>query len=165
MISSKILCQVKKYGVNTVNKHSQLKHFSSFHYQELFDLNHDNITEYRKISSDFISTEKIGNYSFLKVEPKALELLTFTAMSDIAHLLRPAHLQQLANILKDSEATSNDKVVALELLKNANIASHFVLPGCQDTGTAIVSGMISPSSHHRLVSSLMTHQVNEVYSS
>ncbi len=62
------------------------------------------------------------------------------AMIDIAHLLRPAHLQSLSNILKDSEASSNDKFVALELLKNANIASGMVLPGCQDTGTAIVQG-------------------------
>lgn len=61
-------------------------------------------------------------------------------MTDIAHLLRPAHLQSLSNILKDPEATQNDRFVALELLKNANIASNFVLPGCQDTGTAIVSG-------------------------
>eukprot|EP00501_MAST-03F_sp_TOSAG23-6_P000340 GSMAST32.ASY1.ANO1.347.1 assembled CDS len=61
-------------------------------------------------------------------------------MRDIAHLLRPAHLQQLRNILDDSEATSNDKFVALELLKNACIASGFILPGCQDTGTGIVFG-------------------------
>jgi len=62
------------------------------------------------------------------------------AMIDIAHLLRPAHLRSLSNILKDGEASSNDKFVALELLKNANIASGMVLPGCQDTGTAIVQG-------------------------
>ena len=61
-------------------------------------------------------------------------------MIDIAHLLRPAHLASLSNILKDPEASSNDKFVALELLKNANIASAMVLPGCQDTGTAIVQG-------------------------
>src|SRR3954454_8125107 len=61
-------------------------------------------------------------------------------MIDIAHLLRPAHLQSLSNILKDSEASPNDKFVALELLKNAQIASNMVLPGCQDTGTAIIQG-------------------------
>jgi len=77
---------------------------------------------------------------FLKVEPEALRLLAATAMRDIAHLLRPAHLQQLSNILKDPEATANDKFVALQFLNNANIASQLVLPGCQDTGTAIVSG-------------------------
>jgi fumarate hydratase class I len=82
----------------------------------------------------------VNGQKFLKVEPEALRLLSAQAMTDIAHLLRPAHLQQLANILKDPEATENDRFVALELLKNANIASNFVLPGCQDTGTAIVSG-------------------------
>ena len=72
----------------------------------------------------------------IQVEPEALRLLSAQAMTDIAHLLRPAHLTQLSNILKDEEATSNDKFVALELLKNANIASNFILPGCQDTGNA-----------------------------
>jgi fumarate hydratase class I len=74
------------------------------------------------------------------VEPEALTLLTREAMKDIAHLLRPGHLAQLAAILDDPEASANDRFVALELLKNANIASGFVLPGCQDTGTAIVMG-------------------------
>jgi fumarate hydratase class I len=74
------------------------------------------------------------------VEPEALRLLAASAMVDIAHLLRPGHLQQLSNILKDPEASSNDKFVALELLKNANIASAKLFPGCQDTGTAIVQG-------------------------
>ena len=76
----------------------------------------------------------------MKVDPEGLRLLSSSAMRDIAHLLRPAHLKQLSNILKDPESTENDKFVALELLKNANIASNFILPGCQDTGTAIVSG-------------------------
>jgi tartrate dehydratase alpha subunit/fumarate hydratase class I-like protein len=75
----------------------------------------------------------------LQIEPEALRLLTAQAMTDIAHLLRPAHLQQLSNILKDGEATANDKFVALELLKNANIASNFVLPGCQDTGAPLAA--------------------------
>ena len=74
------------------------------------------------------------------MEPEALSLLSKQAMSDIAHLLRPGHLQQLSNILKDAEASANDKFVALELLKNANIAAGKVLPGCQDTGTAIIMG-------------------------
>lgn len=74
------------------------------------------------------------------MEPEGLRHLSAHAMTDIAHLLRPAHLQQLSNILKDPESTENDRFVALELLKNANIASNYVLPGCQDTGTAIVSG-------------------------
>ena len=82
----------------------------------------------------------MNNREFLAIDSSALTLLTKTAMTDIAHLLRPAHLQQLSNILTDPEATSNDKFVALTLLKNANIASAMVLPGCQDTGTAIVIG-------------------------
>eukprot|EP00428_Durinskia_dybowskii_P062302 CAMPEP_0170369284 /NCGR_PEP_ID=MMETSP0117_2-20130122/7901_1 /TAXON_ID=400756 /ORGANISM="Durinskia baltica, Strain CSIRO CS-38" /LENGTH=563 /DNA_ID=CAMNT_0010623993 /DNA_START=49 /DNA_END=1740 /DNA_ORIENTATION=- len=111
-----------------------------FHYQELFDLGPDKTTQYRKLTDKHVSTIELDGKKFLKVEPEALRMLSAQAMTDIAHLLRPAHLQQLSNILKDSEATENDKFVALELLKNANIASNFILPGCQDTGTAIVSG-------------------------
>jgi fumarate hydratase class I len=77
---------------------------------------------------------------FLQVEPEALRLLARTAMRDIAHLLRPAHLAQLRRILDDPEASANDRFVALDLLKNANIAAGGVLPMCQDTGTAIVMG-------------------------
>jgi len=113
---------------------------SPFVYQPLFEMTPDTTTEYRKVSGDFISTVQLNGTEFLKVEPEGIQLLTSTAMSDIAHLLRPAHLQQLSNILKDKESTENDKFVALELLKNANIASNFVLPGCQDTGTAIIAG-------------------------
>jgi fumarate hydratase class I len=112
----------------------------AFFYQSLFDLSEDTTTEYKKLTSDFVSTVNFNNHTFLKVEPEGLRVLSAQAMVDIAHLLRPAHLQQLSNILKDSEATENDKFVALELLKNANIASNFILPGCQDTGTAIVLG-------------------------
>lgn len=111
-----------------------------FAYQELFDLSPDKTTEYVKVTSKHVSTVDLGGTSFLKVEPEGLRLLSARAMTDIAHLLRPAHLQQLSKILKDPEATENDRFVALELLKNANIASNFVLPGCQDTGTAIVMG-------------------------
>jgi fumarate hydratase class I len=74
------------------------------------------------------------------VKPEGLRLLAKTAMREIAHKLRPGHLQQLSNILKDPEASANDRFVALELLKNANIAAGMILPGCQDTGTAIVMG-------------------------
>lgn len=74
------------------------------------------------------------------MEPEALRLIAAEAMKDIAHLLRPGHLAQLAAILQDPEASSNDRFVALELLKNANVAAGMVLPGCQDTGTAIVMG-------------------------
>jgi fumarate hydratase class I len=121
-----------------------LTRFSSsgptFTYQPLIELGPDTTTPYRKLTGDYVSTVTLDGKQFLKIEPEALRLLSAQAMVDIAHLLRPAHLQQLSNILKDEEATENDKFVALELLKNANIASNFVLPGCQDTGTAIVSG-------------------------
>jgi fumarate hydratase class I len=90
------------------------------------------------LSTDFVSTIDTSAGTFLRVEPEALTLLTETAMRDIAHLLRPAHLQQLRNILDDPEASDNDRFVALDLLKNANIAAGGVLPMCQDTGTAIV---------------------------
>jgi fumarate hydratase class I len=110
-----------------------------FAYQELLPLGTDD-TAYRKLTSDYVSSFEAGGHTFLKVEPEALTLLTREAMRDIAHLLRPSHLDQLARILKDPEATANDKFVALELLKNANIAAGFVLPSCQDTGTAIVMG-------------------------
>lgn len=111
-----------------------------FQYQELFDLCPDRTTIYRKLSSEHVSTLNVNGLNFLKVEPEALRKLSAQAMTDVSHLLRPAHLNQLSNILKDPEATSNDKFVAMELLKNANIAANFVLPSCQDTGTAIVSG-------------------------
>src|SRR5205085_3304299 len=77
---------------------------------------------------------------FLRVEPSALTRITSEAMRDIAHLLRPGHLQQLRNILDDPEASDNDRFVALDLLKNACIAAGGILPMCQDTGTAIVMG-------------------------
>jgi fumarate hydratase class I len=87
-----------------------------------------------------VKTVSLNGESFLQVDPEAIRLLTAKAMTDINHLLRPAHLQQLSSILKDPESTKNDKFVALELLKNANIAANFVLPSCQDTGTAIIMG-------------------------
>jgi fumarate hydratase class I len=93
-------------------------------------------TPYRLLTTEGVTTEG----DFVRVEPEALRLLTETAMRDIAHLLRPGHLQQLRNILDDPEASPNDRFVALDLLKNANIAAGGVLPMCQDTGTAIVMG-------------------------
>jgi fumarate hydratase class I len=111
-----------------------------FYYQELFDLSKDTTTPYKKLTSDYVSTVEVGGMKFLKVEPEGLRLLSAKAMVDVAHLLRPGHLQMLSNILKDPEASSNDQFVALELLKNANIASNFILPSCQDTGTALVMG-------------------------
>jgi len=112
---------------------------TDFAYQELLPLGDDDTT-YRQLTGDFVSTFEAGGKTFLKVEPEALTMLTRTAMTDIAHLLRPSHLAQLRSILDDPEASDNDRVVALELLKNANIAAARVLPSCQDTGTAIVMG-------------------------
>jgi len=97
-------------------------------------------TEYRLLTADGVSTFEAGGRAFLTVAPEALTQLAFTAMHDIAHYLRPAHLQQLRNILDDPEASANDQFVALDLLKNANVAAGGVLPMCQDTGTAIVMG-------------------------
>jgi len=112
----------------------------SFEYQELLPLGHPESTPYKQLSADHVSTFSANGRTFLSVQPEALTLLTRTAMRDIAHLLRPGHLAQLRKILDDPEASANDRFVALELLKNANIASGYVLPGCQDTGTAIVMG-------------------------
>src|SRR5215210_2497663 len=108
-----------------------------FAYTELLPLGPDH-TEYRLLTTEGVSTIDTAAGTFLRVGPAALTLLTQTAMRDIAHLLRPAHLQQLRNILDDPEASDNDRFVALDLLKNASIAAGGVLPMCQDTGTAIV---------------------------
>ncbi len=111
-----------------------------FEYEDLLPLGADN-TAYRLLTTEGVRTvEGPDGRSFLEVASEALRLLTETAMHDIAHYLRPAHLTQLRSILDDPEASSNDKFVALDLLKNANIAAGGVLPMCQDTGTAIVMG-------------------------
>ena len=112
---------------------------SAFSFQEILPLGPDT-TPYRKLSGDFVSTFEAAGQSFVKVEAQALTMLAKQAMRDIAHLLRPGHLQQLANILQDPEASSNDRFVALDLLKNANISAGGILPMCQDTGTGIVMG-------------------------
>ncbi|MEO1061741.1 MAG: fumarate hydratase [Actinomycetota bacterium] len=112
---------------------------ADFAYAPILPLGEDT-TDYRLLTTDGISTVEAAGRTFLQVEPEVLTMLTAEAMRDIAHLLRPAHLTQLASILDDPEATENDRFVAVELLKNASIAAGGVLPGCQDTGTAIVSG-------------------------
>jgi fumarate hydratase, class I len=108
-----------------------------FAYQDLLPLGADE-TPYRQLTQAGVSTFTGGGHTFLRVEPEALTLLTREAMRDIAHLLRPGHLAQLRAILDDPEASANDRFVALDLLKNAAIAAGGILPGCQDTGTAIV---------------------------
>ena len=112
---------------------------AEFQHQPLFELAADT-TPYRKLTGEHVSTAEFEGQAVLRVAPEALERLTYEAMDDIAHLLRPGHLRQLSQILADPEASDNDRFVALELLKNANIAAGRVLPGCQDTGTAIVIG-------------------------
>ncbi|MFO7482260.1 fumarate hydratase [Oceanibaculum nanhaiense] len=110
-----------------------------FVYQDMFPLGEDN-TPYRKLTSDFVSTITVDGTEVLKVAPEALTLLTDEAFKDISHLLRPGHLAQLRAILDDAEASPNDKYVAFDMLKTANISAGGVLPMCQDTGTAIIMG-------------------------
>jgi fumarate hydratase, class I len=110
-----------------------------FAYTDLLPLGADP-TPYRLLTTEGVSTFEANGRRFLQVEPEALRLLAAEAMHDISHLLRPAHLRQLRRILDDPEASPNDRFVALDLLKNANIAAGGVLPMCQDTGTAIVMG-------------------------
>ena len=111
----------------------------TFSYSDLLPLGEDT-TQYRLIGKEGVSVVKLGDKEFLQVEPSAISKLTEEAIHDINHYLRPDHLQQLANIMKDPEASANDRFVALDLLKNANIAAGGVLPMCQDTGTALVMG-------------------------
>ena len=110
-----------------------------FSYQDLLPIGEDK-TEYRPLSSDGIATFSADEKEFLKVSPNVIENLTEVALHDISHYLRSEHLAQLANILKDPESSPNDRFVALDLLKNANISAGGVLPMCQDTGTVIVMG-------------------------
>ena len=108
-------------------------------YQPMIQLGADD-TPYRRLDGDFVEEDSFDGQTILKVDPAALTLLAQEAMKDVSHLLRPAHLRSLADILKDPEASDNDRFVARELLKNATIAARGVLPSCQDTGTAIVMG-------------------------
>jgi fumarate hydratase class I len=109
-----------------------------FSYSDLLPIGPDS-TEYRRISTSGVKIVEGAGRAFLQVDPEAIRLLTETAMHDISHYLRPAHLAQLRRIIDDPEASPNDRFVALDLLKNANIAAGGVLPMCQDTGTAIIS--------------------------
>src|SRR5262245_10714506 len=105
----------------------------------LFPLGKDK-APYRKLTSEGVRVEKIMGRDMLVVEREAIRALSEAAFTDINHLLRPGHLQQLRSILDDKEASANDKFVAYDFLKNANIAAGGVLPMCQDTGTAIIMG-------------------------
>ena len=112
---------------------------SDFFYQEAFPLKKDQ-TEYKLLSSEFVSTVTFDGREILKVDPKALELLAEQAMADVSFYLRKSHLEKVAKILDDPEATDNDRFVAYTLLQNAVTAAEGQLPSCQDTGTAIVVG-------------------------
>ncbi|WP_300665641.1 fumarate hydratase [Fluviicola sp.] len=112
---------------------------ADFFYQEPYPILKDT-TEYRKISSNYVSVEKVGNREVLNIDPKGLELLAQEALGDVSFYLRTSHLEKLRAILDDPEATDNDRFVAYNLLQNATIAAEGQLPSCQDTGTAIVVG-------------------------
>lgn len=108
-----------------------------FIYQDAYPILKDD-TQYKKLSSEYVTVQQIGNREIVVVNPKALELLAQQAMIDVSFLLRTKHLKSLHNILNDPEATDNDRFVAYNLLQNATVAAKGELPSCQDTGTAIV---------------------------
>lgn len=110
---------------------------ADFQYHPPYPLAADK-TEYRLLSNAYTSISTFENKTVIKVSPEGLSLLASEAIHDLSHLLRSTHLQQLRDILDDPEASENDQYVALELLKNACISAGGPLPGCQDTGTAIV---------------------------
>ncbi|MGM3161964.1 class I fumarate hydratase FumA [Dickeya undicola] len=110
-----------------------------FYYQDPFPLAKDK-TEYRLISSDFVSVSQFEGQDILKVDPQGLTLLAQQAFHDASFLLRPSHQQQVADILLDPQASENDRYVALQFLRNSEIAAKGILPTCQDTGTAIIVG-------------------------
>jgi fumarate hydratase class I len=112
---------------------------TEFEYTPLLPTSGDE-TSYRRLDIDGVEAVELGGEQFLRVAPGALTALAAEAMHDIAHYLRPSHLQQLRNILDDPEASANDRFVATDLLKNANVSAGGILPMCQDTGTAIVKG-------------------------
>jgi fumarate hydratase class I len=114
---------------------------TDFAFTELLPIDHHHPgTEWRLLTTEGVRTVEAAGRRFVEVDPEVLRALTFEAFRDINHLLRPAHLQQLRSILDDPEASDNDRFVAMDLLQNACIAAGGVLPMCQDTGTAIVTG-------------------------
>jgi fumarate hydratase class I len=112
---------------------------TNFHFQKPFPIKKDS-TEYTLVSNEYVKTIEVDGKKILKVDSKALELLAERALADVSFYLRKTHLQMLARILEDPEATDNDRFVAYTLLQNATIAAEGKLPSCQDTGTAIVMG-------------------------
>ncbi|HET9149673.1 MAG TPA: fumarate hydratase [Alphaproteobacteria bacterium] len=112
---------------------------ADFAFHEMFPLGEDT-TPYRKLTSDFVSTTPFEGVKVLKVDRQGIARLSREAYHDIAHFLRSSHLKQLRGVMDDPESSENDRFVAYELMKNANIAAGGVLPMCQDTGTAIIMG-------------------------
>jgi fumarate hydratase, class I len=108
-------------------------------HHDMFPLGEDQ-TPYRRLTTDFVTQKRFEGQDILAIDRQALVMLADQAMRDCQHLLRPGHLAQLRRIIDDPESSGNDRFVAMELLKNANIAAAGVLPMCQDTGTAIVMG-------------------------
>jgi fumarate hydratase class I len=138
---SKVLRPQSKHIRKVIPTAASKAYLSDFTYSPLFqhdasNLEEDEITEYKQIlPASAVSTSTMNGVEYLSVPGDALRTLSSTAFGDVAHLLRPKHLKQVRSILDDDEASPNDRFVALELLKNANIAAGRVLPGCQDTGT------------------------------
>ena len=112
---------------------------TEFVYQDPFPLSKDT-TEYRLLTKDYVASDLFDGRQMIKIDPEGLTLLAEEAFRDVSHLLRRSHLKQLSGILEDPEASVNDRVVALEMLKNAVISAEGIFPMCQDTGTAIVIG-------------------------
>ncbi len=111
----------------------------SFQYQPIFETTEDK-TQYRKLPLKGVEVKNLGGEEFLSVAPETISALCAEAFDDVSHLLRASHLEKLGKILKDPEASDNDRFVARELLKNSIIAADRVFPSCQDTGTALVMG-------------------------
>ncbi|AMA48006.1 MULTISPECIES: fumarate hydratase [Flavobacterium] len=108
-----------------------------FLYQDPYPILKDD-TQYKKLTSDYVNVEQLGDREILNIDPKGLELLAEEAMKDVSFMLRSSHLEKLRKIIDDPEATDNDRFVAYNLLQNAIVAAEGELPSCQDTGTAIV---------------------------
>lgn len=117
----------------------QRKSRMEFRYQDPYPIQKDD-TVYKKLTSDYVKVEKLGEREILTIDPKGLELLAEEAMADVSFMLRSSHLESLRRIIDDPEATDNDRFVAYNLLQNAAVAVEGALPSCQDTGTAIVMG-------------------------
>ncbi|HLO09064.1 MAG TPA: fumarate hydratase, partial [Desulfobacteria bacterium] len=110
-----------------------------FSYQDPYPLGKDT-TKYRLLTKEYVSTKKFDGKEILKVDPEGLAFLSHQALRDVSFLLRPKHLEQVAAILEDPQASPNDRGVTIALLRNAEVAAKFILPLCQDTGTATIVG-------------------------